>query len=102
ADEFKLKDNQGALIGDVVPNGPADKAGLKNGDVVIDFNGHPVADSRRMQLEVAGTKPGSTVPVQVLRDGEKKTLNVTVKEIPGAEKLANADAPPGTDTGTLN
>jgi serine protease Do len=102
AEEFKLKDNKGALISDVVSGGPADKGGLKNGDVVIDFNGHPVLDSRRLQLAVAETSPGATVPVQVLRDGEKKSLDVTVKEIPGADKLAEANSSSDTDTGTLN
>ena len=102
AQEFKLKDNQGALVGDVVPDGPADKAGLKNGDVVTEFNGHPVVDSRRLQLDVASTKPGSTVPVQILRDGEKKSLDVTVKQLPGTEKLASADSSNDKDDGTLN
>jgi serine protease Do len=102
AQEFNLKDNNGALVGDVVPNGPADKAGLKNGDVVTEFNHHPVTDSRRLQLEVASTAPGSTVPVQILRDGEKKSLDVTVKQLPGSDKLAQADSPNTDDTGTLN
>jgi serine protease Do len=100
--EFNLKDNKGALVGDVVPNGPADKAGLKDGDVVTEFNGHPVIDSRRLQLEVASTAPGSTVPVQILRDGSKKTLDVTVKQLPGSDKLAQADSSSTDDTGTLN
>jgi len=102
AQEFKLKDDKGALVGDVVPNGPADKAGLKSGDVVTEFNGHPVIDSRRMQLDVAETKPGSTVKMQVLRDGEEKSFTVTVKQLPGADKLANADSSNTEDTGTLN
>jgi serine protease Do len=102
AQEFNLKDNKGALIGDVVTDGPADKAGLKNGDVVMQFNGHPVADSRRLQLEVASTKPGSTVPVEILRDGNKKTIDVTVKQLPGSEKMAQANTPDNNDDGTLN
>jgi serine protease Do len=102
AQEFKLKDNQGALVGDVVPNGPADKAGLKNGDVVTEFNGRPVNDSHRLQLQVAETAPGATVPVQILRDGEKKSIDVTVKEQPGTEKLADANSSESTDNGTLN
>jgi serine protease Do len=102
AEEFHLKDNNGALIGDVVPDGPADKAGLKNGDVVTEFNGHPVMDSRRLQLDVASTTPGSTVPVEILRDGGKKTLDVTVKQLPGSDKLAEADSSSTSDTGTLN
>lgn len=102
ADQFQLKNDTGALIGEVVPNGPAAKAGLKDGDVVISFDGHEVSDSRRMQLQVAETKPGATVPVEIVRNGEKKTLDVTVKQIPGAEQLANADSSNDTDTGTLN
>ena len=102
AEEFKLKSNEGALISDVVPNGPADKAGLKNGDVVTDFNGHSVTDSRRLQLAVAETKPDATVPVQILRDGDKKTLEVIVKQLPGTDKVADADSSKDTDNGTLN
>ena len=59
AKEFKLKDSTGALIGDVVPKGPADKAGFKNGDVVLEFNGKKVPDSRRLRLAVGETKPGT-------------------------------------------
>jgi serine protease Do len=103
AREFKLKDNQGALIADVVPDGPADKAGLKDGDVVVQFNGHPVADSRRLKLEVADTAPGASVPVEILRDGARQKLAVTVKSLPGGEPLAKAAAPEAADdTGTLN
>src|ERR1019366_7083970 len=101
AKEFKLKDNTGALVGDVTPKGPADKAGLKSGDLVVEFNGKKVADSRHLKLEVASTHPGQTVPVKVLRDGTTKTLEVTVKTLPGTEDLAKADKD-GHDTGTLN
>ena len=102
ADEFQLKNDKGALISEVVPNGPAAKSGLKDGDVVVSFDGHTVPDSRRMQLQVAETKPGSTVPVEIIRNGEKKTLDVTVKQLPGTEQLANADSSNNSDTGTLN
>ena len=102
ADEFKLKDTKGALVGDVVPGGPAEIAGLKDGDVLVGFNGHSVADSRHLQLEVAGTKPGTSVPVEILRDGGKQQLEVTVKELPGSEPLARAGSSDDNDTGTLN
>jgi serine protease Do len=102
ADEFKLKNATGALIGDVVADGPADKAGLKDGDVVLKFDGHEVTDSRHLQLEVAETKPGTTVPVLVIRDGAEKKLNLTVANPPGTDQLADANANNGTDTGTLN
>ena len=101
AKEFKLKDSTGALIGDVTPKGPADKAGLKSGDLLVEFNGKKVADSRHLKLEVARTQPGQTVPVKILRDGTSKTLEVTVKTLPGTENLAKNDKA-SDDTGTLN
>ena len=102
AQEFKLKNQSGALIGDVVDDGPAGKAGFKPGDVVLEFNGKPVTDSRHLQLAVAGTKPGSQVPVEILRNGEKKTLDVTIKQLPGTEELAETNPENGHDTATLN
>ena len=102
AKEFKLKENKGALVGDVTQNSPAQKAGLQNGDLVLEFNGKKVTDSRHLKLEVARTQPGETVPVKVLRDGSTKTLEVKVKELPGAEQLAKNDKRQADDTGTLN
>jgi serine protease Do len=102
AKEFKLKEATGALVGDVVPKGPADKAGLKNGDVVLDYNGKKVTDSRRLRLAVGETKPGTTVPVKILRDGATKTLEVTVQQLPGSEQLAKNSSPNSSDNGTLN
>jgi serine protease Do len=104
AREFKLQDGKGgALVGDVTPKGPAEKAGIQSGDVITEFNGKRVADSRQLKLEAARAKPGETVPVKVLRDGSTKTLEVTVKEMPGAEKLARAESDGDrTDSGTLN
>jgi len=103
AKQFKLKDNSGALIGDVTSDSPAEKAGLKNGDVILDFDGKKVTDSRHLKLEVARVHPGETVPVKVLRDGSTKTIEVTVKEQPGSERLAKNDkSHDGEDNGTLN
>ena len=91
AKEFNLKDQKGALIGDVVPKGPAEKAGLKSGDVVLEFNGKPVKDSRHFKLQVSRVKPNESVPVKVLRNGSAKTIEVTINELPGSEKIAKAD-----------
>ena len=102
AKEFHLKDNKGALVGDVTPNSPAQKSGLKSGDVILDFNGKQVTDSRHLKLEVASAKPGESVPVKVLRDGSVKTLDVVPKEVPGTEQLAKNDSSKNDDNGTLN
>jgi len=103
AKQFKLGENTGgALVGDVTPKSPADKAGLKNGDIILEFNGKKITDSRHLKLQVARTKPGETAPVKILRDGDEQTLEVKVKEMPGSEQVARNGAPRGDDTGTLN
>jgi Do/DeqQ family serine protease len=100
--EFDLKDNKGALVSDVTPKSPAEKAGLQGGDVIVEFNGKKVTDSRHLKLEVARTQPGDTVPLKVLRDGHTKELEVKVKELPGTEHLASNNKQNRDDEGTLN
>lgn len=102
AEQFKLSEGHGALVADVMPRSPADKAGLKSGDVIVDFNHKPVMDSRHLKLQVAVTTPGATVPVEIIRDGHEKTLNVSVKELPGSEKEANANDNDKNANDTLN
>ena len=102
AEEFSLKSSKGALVGDTTADSPAAKAGLKSGDVIVKFNGKDVDDSRRLQLQVAETAPGAKVPVEIIRDGSSKTIDVTVKSQPGTEKLAENVSTDKTDTGTLN
>ena len=91
AKEFKLDHATGALVSEVTPQSPADKAGLKGGDVIVQFNGKPVTDSRHLKLQVGATIPDSSVPVTILRDGARKTLQVRLKELPG-DKLAKASS----------
>jgi serine protease Do len=64
-----------------VENGPAEKAGMHPGDVIIEYNGKPVPDRDQLIRMVTGTKPGTSVPVTVLRGKERKLLNVTVEEL---------------------
>jgi serine protease Do len=85
AKEFKIENAQGALVSDVTPKSPADKAGLKSGDVITEFNGKAVHDSRHLKLQVAQVPPTTKVPVKIVRDGDVKTLNVTLKEFPQTE-----------------
>ncbi len=101
AREFGLKENRGALVGEVKTGGPADKADLQPGDVIVSFNGRNVDGSRNLRLQVAATAPGSTVPMTILRDGEEKTLNLTIKELPGSATLAKARTQAAEDDGVL-
>ena len=103
AKEFKLKDSGGALVGEVTPDSPAEKAGLKTGDIITEFDGKKVTDSRHLKLEVARIHPGHTASMKVLRDGSPKTLEVAVREMPGTERLAKNDSKNAEqDNGTLN
>jgi len=101
AKEFQLNDRQGVLVSDVTADGPAGRAGMKSGDVVIEFNHKPVQNSRQLKLEVAQTKPGKTVPVKFLRQGAAKNLEVTLRALPGEERQAKTHYSDREDTGTL-
>jgi serine protease Do len=79
--EFGLKERQGALVAVVTPDGPADKAGLEPGDIVIGFNGKVVRSRDELVGYVVATRPGTTVPVKVMRDKQERTLNLTVEEL---------------------
>jgi serine protease Do len=87
AREFKIDQTSGALVADVTPGSPAEKAGVKSGDLITAFNGKVITDSRHLKLQVGETPAGASVPLKVLRDGASKTLNVTVEALPG-DKLA--------------
>jgi serine protease Do len=78
AQAFKLNRAAGALVGDVSSGSPADKGGLKSGDVITQFNGQPIQDANQLKLRVAETAPGSKVPVVVDRNGQDKTFDVTL------------------------
>ncbi|MEJ2631391.1 MAG: Do family serine endopeptidase [Acidihalobacter sp.] len=77
-----LKEPVGALIASVVPNGPAIKAGLKPGDVVVTFNDKPVYDVGQLPPMIGNTQPGTKVSIGILRNGKPKTLEVTIGALP--------------------
>jgi serine protease Do len=78
---FGLPNTNGAVILTVVPERAADRAGMEPGDVVVEFAGKPVKDSDSMVSMVVNTKPGTSVPIVVYRDKQRKSLNVTVEEL---------------------
>jgi serine protease Do len=79
--DLGLKERKGAQVSSVVSGGPAAKAGIQPGDIILEFNGQPVKSRDELVRIVQRTKPGTTVPVKILRDKLEKTLNVTVEEL---------------------
>jgi serine protease Do len=82
ARSLELKGTGGALVSSVQANGPADKAGLKRGDVVTTINGVKVSDSNSLRNHVASLKPGTKATLTVARDGREQTLTATLGELP--------------------
>jgi serine protease Do len=80
AESMGVKATGGAIIGSVSPGSAAERAGLKRGDVILSFNGSPVRDTNTLRNRVAETKPGTSAPVVINRDGREQTVNVTLAE----------------------
>jgi serine protease Do len=81
AEGLNLGSTRGALVADVTAGGPAARAGLQNGDLVVGFDGKPVADDRALPRIVADTPIGKTVNIDLLRKGRKSTLRITVQKL---------------------
>jgi serine protease Do len=79
--EFGMKERRGALVATVNSGGPAAKAGLEPGDVIIEFNGQPIQRRDQLVGMVVATKPGTSVPVKILRDKQERSLSITVEEL---------------------
>jgi serine protease Do len=80
-EDFGLKTRMGAVVAQVSPGGAAAKAGMEPGDVIIQFNGRPIKNNDELVRMVVATKPGTNVPVKVLRNKQEKTLTLTVDEL---------------------
>ncbi len=79
---------RGFVVGEIVSGAPADKAGLKEGDVVVKLNGNQIRDFNDFRITIANTQPGSEVELEIFRDGESKQFNVVLGEL-DAEELAS-------------
>jgi serine protease Do len=101
AKSFGMKEAKGALVASVEPGSPADKAGLKSGDVIVEFDGKPVTDSRELPRMVAMTKPGTETKLKVYRQGDEKNLTVSVGEMKPEKTAAAERSQAAPETGKL-
>lgn len=93
AAEFDLRTTAGALVTRIRPDGPASQAGLEPGDFITHFNGEAIADRRSLQFEVAKAAPGTEAEIQLVRDGDPKTLSLKLGELDD-QVLASRPAAP--------
>jgi serine protease Do len=85
-DNLGLKTTKGALLADVVKDSPADKAGLKPGDVVVGLNGKPVTDNNQLTRDVGVIPPGNSVKLEVIREGKSRTVEAKLAERPDEQE----------------
>ena len=93
AKALKLSNRDGALVSDVVEKSPAEKAGLEQGDVIVEFNDVLIHDSAHLKNIVSSTPPGSLSKVIIFRDEKKKSVNVTLEEIEKSDDKTIASMP---------
>ena len=100
--DFNLSSENGALVGDVKPDSPADKAGMKSGDVITTFNGQTINNKNDLLLAVADCSPGQEASLTYIRDGKEHTIKVTLAARPGEVAQAQKSETDALDGVTVN
>lgn len=98
AETYGLKRPHGALVADVVPDSPAEEAGLRSGDVILEFNGEEITRSSDLPPKVGQADVGSSAELTIMRDKEERTLSFEVGELPEDDQQV-AQQQPETDSG---
>jgi serine protease Do len=93
AASMKLPSINGAIVENVEPNSPADKAGIKRYDVIVGLNGQPVASAAELRNTIALMGPGKRVGLRFLRNGREQTTSLTLKELPSRLRTGSAQPP---------
>ena len=88
AGKFDVAENGGVLVGDILGDSPAEGAGLKRGDVILDFAGRPVHKMQELQRLVADTRPGTPVRLKVRRDRQEQLVTLEMGEMKDSEPKA--------------
>lgn len=97
SESFGMDSNQGVLIAQVTKDSPADKAGLRHGDVIIAFRGEPVTDVGSFRNLISLTSPGSRKSLTILREGKKKDLSIVIGELAKNNQVAVQDSAQSTE-----
>ncbi|MBN1272254.1 MAG: Do family serine endopeptidase [Candidatus Aminicenantes bacterium] len=97
-DFLKLNSKEGALVNSVESNTPADKAGIRTYDVIVEIDGVPVKDDNDLKFKIAEIEPGRKVPIEVIRDGKRKILEAKLTEL-DTEEEQETSSPSGKDLG---
>ena len=100
AQQFNLSNQSGIVVDDVLTNTPADKAGIKSGDVILSFNGKNIADSRALKMAIAECSPGSVATVKLVRNGAEKTVTVKLVALPSELTQTGNGQNPSPSPGT--
>ncbi|MBC8231108.1 Do family serine endopeptidase [bacterium] len=101
AEKLGLENTDGALVGQVISDTPAEKAGFKSGDVIIEFNGKAVKNSGQLRITVASTDIGRTVDAKIIRDGKEKILSVKIVKRSGESIVSAGGEVSSEDVETL-
>lgn len=94
--QFNVTGGKGALVSQVNEDSPADRAGLKVGDVIVRFEGKPVEDSRSLRKLVASLAPNTTVGINIVRDGKEQSVSITLGKMPDGPITAAKDDEAGS------
>ncbi|MDX2274639.1 MAG: Do family serine endopeptidase [Hyphomonadaceae bacterium] len=86
-----LENSRGALVASVVPDSPASRAGLQQGDVILTFAGHDIEDNRDLTQRVGASPVGQSLAMNILRNGQRRSLNIRLAERPSEQQLAARD-----------
>ena len=89
--QFDLSDENGALVGDVVEDSPAQKAGIQRGDVIVAFEGKAIEDVRQLRNMVADSPPGKDVTVKLIREGKTRAVQVKIGEMPSERQAGKTE-----------
>jgi len=99
AQALGLKEPGGVLVADIVPNGPAAHLDIQPGDVILSAGGQPIKDGRDLPRIVAAAKPGASLRLQVLRNGESRVVEATLGAMPDSHELADKPSEPNAAPG---